>query len=114
MFASAAAIVVASIPSSSSSAWLARSPCDPIVARPCGTYLSPRRGSRRPMGLVTRFARQWVAGQTMADSLRVGNEVNARGIDALVNHLGVHYREKAPGEAARREYLDLPAASQTE
>src|SRR5947209_20456415 len=99
MFASAAAIVVASIPSSSSSAWLASSPCDPTVARPFGTYLSPRRGSRRPMGLVTRLARQWVAGETMADALRVAREANARGIDALVNQPGEHYREKRPAAA---------------
>src|SRR2546425_606395 len=66
------------------------------------------------MGLVTRFARQWVAGETMADALRVANEANARGIDALVNHLGEHYREKAPVAATRREYLDLLAAMQTE
>src|SRR5437879_249546 len=66
------------------------------------------------MGLVTRFARKWVAGETMADALRVANEANARGIDALVNHLGEHYREKAPVEATRREYLDLLAAMQTE
>src|SRR3989442_3438160 len=85
-----------------------------MVARPFGTYLSPRRGSRRPMGLVTRFARQWVAGETMADALRVANEANARGIDAFVSHLGGHYREKAPVEATRREYLDLLAAMQTE
>ena len=50
----------------------------------------------------------------MADALRVANEANARGIDALVNHLGEHYREKAPVAATRREYLDLLAAMQTE
>jgi len=64
------------------------------------------------MGLISRFARQWVAGETMADALRVANEANARGIDALVNHLGEHYREKAPVEATRREYLNLLAAMQ--
>jgi len=64
------------------------------------------------MGLVTRFARQWVAGETMTDALRVAKEANARGIDALVNHLGEHYREKAPVEATRREYLNLLAAMQ--
>src|SRR5438094_9057718 len=66
------------------------------------------------MGLVTRFARQWVAGETMADALRVAREANARGIDALVNHLGEHYREKAPVEATRSEYLSLVADMQAE
>ena len=50
----------------------------------------------------------------MADALRVAREANARGIDALVNHLGEHYREKAPVEATRREYLSLVAAMQAE
>src|SRR2546426_5049260 len=66
------------------------------------------------MGLVSRFARQWVAGETMADALRVAKEANARGIDALVNHLGEHYHEKAPVEATRGEYLNLLAAMQAE
>jgi proline dehydrogenase len=66
------------------------------------------------MGLVTRFARQWVAGETMDDALRVAREANARGIDALVNHLGEHYREKAPVESTRLEYLRLLAAMQAD
>src|SRR5207245_9320376 len=70
-----------------------------------GTYLSRRRSSRGPMGLAARFARQWVAGETMAAAIRVAKEANARGLDALVNHLGEHYREKAPVESTRREYL---------
>src|SRR2546428_1877 len=79
-----------------------------------GTYLSPRRGSCGPMGLVTQFARQWVAGETMADAIRVAKEANARGLDALVNHLGEHYREKAPVESTRHEYLRLLGTMQSE
>jgi proline dehydrogenase len=66
------------------------------------------------MGLVTRFAQQWVAGETMADAIRVAKEANARGLDALVNHLGEHYREKAPVESTKREYLRLLATMQSE
>ena len=66
------------------------------------------------MGLVTRFASQWVAGETMADAIRVAKEANARGIDALVNHLGEHYREKGPVESTRREYLSLLATMKAE
>src|SRR2546427_2258992 len=66
------------------------------------------------MGLVSRFARQWVAGETMADAIRVAKEANARGIDALVNHLGEHYREKAPVESTRLEYLRLLATMQAD
>ncbi len=50
----------------------------------------------------------------MADAVRVAREANARGIDALVNHLGEHYREKAPVEATTREYLNLLAAMRAE
>lgn len=66
------------------------------------------------MGLVTRFARQWVAGETMADAIRVAKEANAHGVDALVNHLGEHYREKGLVEATTREYLTLLATMQAE
>ncbi len=61
------------------------------------------------MGLLIRFARQWVAGETMDDAVHVALEANRRGIHALVNHLGEHYREKAPVEATVREYLRLVA-----
>jgi len=62
------------------------------------------------MAFLLRFARQWVAGEGMEDALRVAAQANARGIDALVNHLGEHYREKGPVEATTREYLGLVAA----
>src|SRR6266508_3562356 len=62
------------------------------------------------MGLLTRFASQWVAGETLDDALRVARDANRRGIDALVNHLGEHYHEKAPVEATTREYLRLVSA----
>ncbi len=61
------------------------------------------------MGLLIRFARQWVAGETMEDAVRVALDANRRGIHALVNHLGEHYREKAPVEATVQEYLRLVA-----
>jgi len=61
------------------------------------------------MALLLRFARQWVAGETMEDAIRVAKDANARGIDALVNHLGEHYRDKAPVEATKQEYLRILA-----
>ncbi len=66
------------------------------------------------MGLLTRFARQWVAGETTEDAIRVAKDANARGIQAVVNHLGEHYLEKGPVEATTREYLHLLAAMRTE
>ena len=65
------------------------------------------------MGLLIRFARQWVAGETIEDAVRVAREANRRGIHALVNHLGEHYREKAPVEATVQEYLRLVAMLRT-
>ena len=61
------------------------------------------------MGLLIRFARQWVAGETMDDAVRVAQEANRRGIHAVVNHLGEHYHEKPPVEATTREYVRLVA-----
>lgn len=61
------------------------------------------------MGLLIRFARQWVAGETTDDALRAAREANARGIHAIVNYLGEHYREKASVEATAQEYLHLVA-----
>lgn len=61
------------------------------------------------MGLLIRFARQWVAGETIEDAVRVAQETSRRGIHGIVNHLGEHYREKAPVEATTKEYLKLVA-----
>ncbi|MGI0148741.1 MAG: proline dehydrogenase family protein [Thermoplasmata archaeon] len=66
------------------------------------------------MAFLLRFARQWVAGEEMEDALRVAKDANARGIDALVNHLGEHYREPGPVEATTREYLELLAAMESQ
>ncbi len=62
------------------------------------------------MGILIRFARQWVAGETVEDALRTVREANARGIHVIVNYLGEHYREKPQVEATVREYLRLVAA----
>ncbi len=45
----------------------------------------------------------------MDDAVRVARDANRRGIHALVNHLGEHYREKPPVEATVQEYLHLVA-----
>jgi len=66
------------------------------------------------MGLLMRFASQWVAGENLEDAVRVAKEANGRGLEALVNHLGEHYREKAPVEATTREYLRLLARIRSE
>src|SRR5438046_7070557 len=96
MSGSAARAAADSTLSSSSSACRAGNPCERRPRRlRLGIYLTPMRGSRDPMAFLLRFARQWVAGEAMDDALRVAKDANARGIDALVNHLGEHYRDKA-------------------
>jgi proline dehydrogenase len=66
------------------------------------------------MGFLLRFARQWVAGEAMDDAIRVAKEANERGIEAVVNHLGEHYREKPPVEATTREYVRLVETMRSE
>lgn len=66
------------------------------------------------MGFLLRLAHQWVAGEHMEDALRAAKDANARGLDALVNHLGEHYRERGPVETTRREYLRLLDALRAE
>ncbi len=61
------------------------------------------------MGILIRFARQWVAGETVEDALRAVRRANARGIHTIVNYLGEHYREKPRVEATVQEYLRLVA-----
>lgn len=46
----------------------------------------------------------------MEDAIQVAKDANARGLEALINHLGEHYREKGPVEATTREYLRLLSA----
>ena len=66
------------------------------------------------MGLLMRFASQWVAGETLEDAIRVARDANRRGIEALVNHLGEHYHEKGPVEATMREYLRVLSTMQSD
>lgn len=59
------------------------------------------------MGLLVRLAGQWVAGERREDALRVARAVNARGVGAIINHLGEHYRDRAAVDATLREYRAL-------
>ena len=59
------------------------------------------------MGLLIRFAGQWVAGETLEDAVRYTKDANARGIDAVLNLLGEHYTEKGPVDNTLKEYLRI-------
>jgi len=59
------------------------------------------------VGLLFRFASQWVAGETMAAGLARAEEANRRGLGAILNLLGEHNAEQAAVDAAVDEYLEL-------
>ena len=59
------------------------------------------------MGVLIRFASQWVAGETMADGIARAAEANRRGLGAILNLLGEHHTDQAAVDAAVREYLEL-------
>jgi len=47
------------------------------------------------VGLLIRFAGQWVAGETLEEAVRYTKVTNGRGMDGILNLLGEHYTEKA-------------------
>ncbi len=59
------------------------------------------------MGLLIRFASQWVAGETMADAIVRAEDANRRGIGACLNFLGEHFEERSLVETTVDEYIDL-------
>jgi proline dehydrogenase len=59
------------------------------------------------VGLLVRFAGQWVAGERLEDAIRATGEANARGLDGILNLLGEHHKEKAQVEATLKEYLHI-------
>jgi len=59
------------------------------------------------VGLLIRFARQWVAGETMPDALGRAEEANRRGIGAILNFLGEHYVDRSLVDATVDEYLRI-------
>lgn len=56
------------------------------------------------MGLLIRFAGQWVAGERLEDAVRCAEAANARGIRTIVNLLGEHHRDPALAKGAGEEY----------
>ena len=56
------------------------------------------------MGLLIRFAGQFVAGEEIEDAVREAKAANDRRYFAILNLLGEHYAEKGPVEATLKEY----------
>ena len=59
------------------------------------------------MGLLIRFAGQWVAGETREDAFRSARAANRRGLDAILNLLGEHYHDRGLVSQTVREYLAM-------
>ncbi len=59
------------------------------------------------MGLLLRFARQWIAGEVMEAAIARTRRSNARGIGTILNLLGEHYEKPAEVAGAVEEYMTL-------
>ncbi len=64
------------------------------------------------MGVLVRLASQWIAGENAEDALRVARAANRRGIEALINNLGEHVRDRRSVDSYAREYLRLGLSMQ--
>ena len=73
-------------------------------------WLSTKRAFTRPIGrtgMRLGFARRFIAGETLEDGLRVAAELNARGMQVNLNHLGEGVTDKKEAEAAFDSYRTM-------
>src|SRR5574338_1134560 len=54
-----------------------------------------------------RIAKQWIAGDSMAQALESARMANKKGMDAIINRLGEHVTTKNQVEKTVKEYLIL-------
>src|SRR5574341_408012 len=59
------------------------------------------------MSLLTRFARQWIAGETLDDAVKQARKKNGTGIGAIINFLGEHVKDKAEADKNIEENLRI-------
>ena len=59
------------------------------------------------MSFLTRFARQWIAGETLEDAIAQTMKENKAGIGAIINFLGEHVREQKEAETNLEENLRI-------
>lgn len=59
------------------------------------------------MSFLIRFARQWIAGETLDDAISQAKKANSSGIDAIINYLGEHVRSAEEAEKNADENLRL-------
>jgi len=73
-------------------------------------WLSTKKAFTRPIartGMRLGFARRFIAGETLEDGLRVAAELNARGMQVNMNHLGEGVTDKKEAEAAFESYREI-------
>ena len=59
------------------------------------------------MSFFIRFARQWIAGETLYDAITSAKKANNRSIGAIINFLGEHVRDKDEAEKNKIENLGI-------
>jgi proline dehydrogenase len=65
--------------------------------------LASRYGMRPP----TRFARRFVAGETIAEAIEAAREIEGRGFSHTLDHLGESVASLADADAATSDYLSI-------
>jgi len=55
------------------------------------------------MSFLIRFARQWIAGETLDEAIERARKANSNGLGAIINYLGEHVRDKEEAEANKNE-----------
>ncbi|SNQ62120.1 proline dehydrogenase family protein [Candidatus Methanoperedens nitratireducens] len=59
------------------------------------------------MSFLTRFARQWIAGETLDDAIAQAKKKNNAGIRAIINFLGEHVKDEAEADNNVEENLRI-------
>lgn len=55
------------------------------------------------MSFLIRFARQWIAGETLDDAIASAGKANSNGLGAIINFLGEHVRDIEEAEGNKNE-----------
>ncbi len=59
------------------------------------------------MSFLIKFARRWIAGETLGDAISQTKRTNSKGMGAIINYLGEHVRDKAEADANIEENLRI-------
>jgi proline dehydrogenase len=82
------------------------------LARSFITWLSNQRAITRAIGATGMrlgFARRFIAGESLEDGLRAAAELNANGMQVILNQLGEHVSDRAEAEASFASYQRMLA-----